>query len=144
MLCRLTLQFGNEMDGSLVLVLCQMPIDAVVAGIDTTTDIPLPERGIGRIERFFPMFIPIQKTRVLVEAFRKFVDAKPLVDSLVGKIGLSNETCRWIIIFFFLPMYGNFSFRHINPLFHSLPPEKTRCGLARRCPAAARSIGILG
>jgi len=125
MLCRLALQFRYKMDGGLVLVLRQMPIDAVVAGIDPATDKPSPKRSITGIESFVPTSIPVQEVSVLVEAPRKVVETEPFVNLLVGQVCLGNELLWRIVVFFFLPMDRNFGFRHIGPLFHSLAPEKT-------------------
>src|SRR5216683_3521302 len=78
-LYRLVFQFGDEMDGGLVLALRQMAIDAVVASVDPTADIPFPERSIASIESLFPRFIPIQEIGIFVETLREVVQAEPFV-----------------------------------------------------------------
>jgi hypothetical protein len=60
MLYRFIFQFRHEMNRSFVFVSGQMAIDAVVAGVDLTADIPFPERGIAGIERLIPPLIPIE------------------------------------------------------------------------------------
>src|SRR5207245_7716580 len=103
---RFVLQFRDEMDRGLVLVLCEMAIDAIVAGVDLPADVPLPERGVARVERFVPALVPIQEIGVFVEAFGKLVERKPLEDVLVCQAGLGDKTCRGIVFFLFMSLYS--------------------------------------
>jgi hypothetical protein len=110
---RFVFQFRDEMDRGLVLILSEMAIDAIIAGVDLAADIPLPERSIAGVERLVPAFVPIQEIGILVEAVGKLVQRKSLKDVSVGQVGLGDKTCRRVVLFLFLPMDRNLSFRNI-------------------------------
>ncbi len=132
---RLVFQFRDEMDGGLVLVLRQVAVDAVVTGVDPAADIPPPERGVAGIERFVPGLVPIEESGVLVEAFGEFIEREPLIDVLVGQIGLGDKLWRRVIFFLFLPMDRNLSFGDVvlfcDLFCHFLAPEFIGDGAAR-------------
>src|SRR5215469_176756 len=117
-----------------------MAIDAIVAGVDFSADIPFPERGIASIKSLIPTLIPIQKIGIFVETLGKVVETEPLVNFLVSQIGLGYEFLRRIIVFLFLPMDCNVSFGQVCLVFHSHPPEEMT--VARLIPESLTPVNI--
>jgi hypothetical protein len=101
-----------------------MAIDAVVTGVESTTDEPSPERWMTGVKRYIPALVPVEKIRILLETFRKFVEAEALEDSRVLQVGLSDKRLRRAKVVLFLPVDGNLSLRHFRSpiLRHALPP----------------------
>src|SRR5208337_4684179 len=76
----LLLGLGHEDQGRLVAVLGQVPIDAVVAGVDLAPDEPLPARGVARVQGRVPVLVPFEQVGVLFEAVQEVVQAEALVN----------------------------------------------------------------
>src|ERR1700676_1441639 len=87
-----------------------MAVDAVVAGVEFSSDEPFPEGGIGSVESFAPGLVPIEQLGVDVEAFRKVFFAEFFHEGGIGEIGLSFKFFGRVKIFFFFPMNGNLRF----------------------------------
>ncbi len=104
---RLVLRFGHEDERRLVLVLRQMPVDAVVAGVELPADEPFPERRLARVERRMPVPIPGQQVGVFPEALRKMLLREPFDDGGIDQIRLADELWRGKDVLLFLPMDGN-------------------------------------
>ena len=51
---------GTKMSAALFLYLLEMPVDAVVAGIQFAADKPLPERRLVGVQRGVPILVPVQ------------------------------------------------------------------------------------
>ena len=126
MLDRLVLWLRDEVNRRLILVLGEVAIDAVVAGIDATADKPSPEWRGARVERDVPRLVPVEKVGVLLEVFGKLVEAESLEDGLVFQVGLSNEFLWRMEVSLFLPMDGDLCLRYIcgSILRHALPPRQ--------------------
>ena len=110
-------QLGNEMDRGLVLILGQVPVNAVVAGVDFAAFKPFKARCVTRIEYFIPIFIPSQQFGEFSVIVGEILQFETFENSWIGEVGLTDETCRWMIIVFFLPMNRNFSFRSFDEIF---------------------------
>src|SRR6516164_5427020 len=107
---RLGFRFGDKDERRFVLVLCEVPVDTVVGGVDLAADEPLPERRITGVERGMPVFVPAQHISVLPEAFWEIFLAEPFVDVGIGQICLADKFRGRIIVFFLPPMDCDLSF----------------------------------
>ena len=87
-----------------VLVLGEVPVHAVVRGVDLAAHEPLPERRITGVERGVPVLVPAQQIGVLPEAFREILLAEAFEDVGIGQIRLADKFRGRIIVFFFPPM----------------------------------------
>ena len=112
-LMRFVFRFRDVDDRSLIFVLLEMPVDAVVAGIQLATDKPLPARRIAGVKHCMPVLIPVQQFGVCFKALGKIVQAEPLIYPRVSHIGLSNKLCRRMEIFLFLPVHSNLRFARL-------------------------------
>ena len=74
----LVLGLRHEVECRLVLVFGKVPIEAIVAGVDASSDEPAPERRLAGIEDLLPGFVPIEKIGVFLETFRKMSFIEPL------------------------------------------------------------------
>ena len=83
-------RLGNENQRGFVFVLCEMPIDAVVAGIEFAADKPFPERRIAGVQRGVPILIPMQQLGVFAKAFGEIFFAEALDDGGIVEIGLAR------------------------------------------------------
>jgi hypothetical protein len=88
---RFVLGLWHEMDRRLVLVLGEVSIDAVVAGVDLAADEPAPEWRVAGVERPFPVPGPVEQVCKLLEALAEPVEGKTLKDTVVCQIGLRDE-----------------------------------------------------
>src|SRR5271157_5478765 len=121
----LLLGLGHEDQGGLVAVLGEVPIDAVVAGVDLASDEPLPARGVARVQGRVPVLVPFEQVGVLFEAVREVVQAEALVNLLVRHVRLGNEIPRWVEEPLLLPVHGYFRLRNLGALSllrHSVAP----------------------
>jgi len=112
----LFLQFRDEVDGGLVLVLVKMTINAVKAGVQLATLEPLPAWSVAGVEYFIPILVPGEKFSEFCVVIGKVVEAEALENRRVGQVCLADEFRRWMDIPFLLPMYRNLSFRSFNNL----------------------------
>ena len=85
------LQFRDEDDGGLVAVELEMPVDAVVAGVELSADEPLVVRGVARVEGLGPILVPGQHVAPLPEALREVLEREALVHRGVGEVRLADE-----------------------------------------------------
>ena len=103
----------------------QVPVDAVVAGVEPAPHEPLPKRGVGGVERRVPVLVPVEQVGVLPEAFGKAVLAEALVDRRVGRVGLADEAGRGEEVLLLAPVNGYLGLAQRPPgLFrarHGLP-----------------------
>ena len=113
---RLFLRLRNEVNGCLVLVFGQVPVNAVEAGVYLAADEPLPARGVAGIEGGVPILVPGEKIGVFLEALGNFIQAEALVDSGVGHVGLRNELGRGMDILLFLPVNRDLRFAELAAL----------------------------
>ena len=107
-------QLGDKMNGGLVFVLCQMPIHAIVAGIDLAAFEPFPARRIAGVQDCIPVLIPVEHIGVFLETVREIFQAEPVKHTRICHVGLGNKFCAWMKIFLFPPMYRNFGFGSFN------------------------------
>ena len=87
----LILGLRHKNKGRLVFVLLEVSIDAVVAGIDLAPHEPLPAGSITGIQRGVPILVPAEKIGIFLVAFRKVIQAEPLIDLRIGHVCLSNK-----------------------------------------------------
>ena len=111
---RLVLRFRHEMDRGLVPVLRQMPIDAVVRGIDFSADEPAPERRLAAIEDLVPLLVPVEEFGELLVAAGKLLEAETLEDAFIGEVGLSGEVLRHREVALLLPVHGDLGLGHLG------------------------------
>ena len=104
MLDTLTLRLWNEVDRCLVLIVLEMSIDAIIRGIEFTTDKPFPKRRIACIQCLLPILIPVQHVRILFEALWKVLHAEPFINGFIRHVCLGNELRRRIVIALLLPV----------------------------------------
>src|SRR5438552_2546774 len=102
--------FRDEDEGGFVFVLGEMAIDAVVGGVEFAADEPFPERRVGGVESFLPLFVPVEKIGVVVEALRKIFLGEFFDEGEVGEIGLGFEFLRRMEIFLLFPVDGDLCF----------------------------------
>ena len=134
------LRFRDEVDRGLVLVPGEMAVDAVIAGIDTAADKPLPEWRRARVERDVPGPVPVEKIGIFLEAVREIVEAEPVENRFVGQVRLGNEFLWRMDVGFFLPVDRDLSFGHFcgSLLRHTLPPTSLRGGKEATTPSEHR------
>src|ERR1700719_4452869 len=96
----------NENQGRFVFVLCEMAVDAVVAGVELAADKPFPKWRIAGVQRSVPILIPVQQFGIVAKAFRKILFAEALNDRGVVEVGLSNKFRRRIKTLFLFPVHG--------------------------------------
>ncbi len=106
--------FRDKDQRRFVLVLGQVPVHAVVGGVDLAPRKPLPERRITGIERGVPVLVPAQKIGVLSKAFRKVFLTEAFDDVGIGQIRLADELRGRIIVFFLPPMNRDLSFGRLT------------------------------
>ena len=111
---RLVFEFGDPDECSLVGVLFQVPVDAVIAGIQPSPDEPVEERRVGIVKRRMPILVPRQQVGVLDEAVGEFVRRKSVEHPRIGHVGLSDEPGTGMDKFFFLPVGGDLSFGDVT------------------------------
>ena len=87
-----------------VFVLGEVPVHAVVGGVDLAAHEPLPERRITGVERGVPVLVPAQQIGVLPEAFREIFFAEAFHDAGIGQIRLADKFRGRIVVFFLPPM----------------------------------------
>jgi len=102
--------FGDEDEGGFVFVLGEMAVNAVVGGVEFAADEPFPERRVGGVEGFRPLFVPVEKIGVVVEALWEVFFGEFFDKGGVGEIGLGFEFLRRMEIFLFLPVDGDLCF----------------------------------
>src|SRR5207237_4479454 len=82
----------------------QMADDAVVRGVQTPADEPLPEGRVAGVERRVPVVIPAEEIGVLLEALRKMFLAESVEKRRVRTIGLGDERGRRVEVILLLPV----------------------------------------
>ena len=123
------LRLGDEVKCSLVLVLGQMAIDAIVTGVDPAADEPPPERRIARVQRDVPSLVPFEKIGVLLEVVGEVVETEAVEDFPVGQVGLSNEFLGRLDVGLLLPVNRNFGLGHFSGfLLRHVPPPRSSHG----------------
>jgi hypothetical protein len=95
----------------------QVAVDAVVAGVQPTTDKPLPKRRVCGVQRRMPVGIPREQVSVFVEALREVLLPESLEDGRVGRVGLPDEFCRRLIELLLAPVNGDLSLGDLCLLF---------------------------
>src|SRR4051812_13294926 len=86
-----------------------MPVDAVVATVELSTDEPFPKGSIAGVQGGMPILVPHQQIGILFKTVGEFLDAESFVNRRISQVGLTNKFGRRIIIFFLLPMDSNLS-----------------------------------
>ena len=124
---------GHPDDRRLVARLRQVAVDAVVAGVETAADEPLPEGRIARVEHRLPPRVPRQEVGVLLEAIGEPLFAEPLEDLRIRGIRLRDEGRGGVVVALFAPVDGNLGLRDLLGL-----------GLLRRKLFCHRSSPISG
>ena len=87
-----------------VLVLGEVPVHAVVRGVDLAAHEPLPERRIAGVKRGVPVLVPAQQIGVLPEALREILLTEALEDARIGQIRLADKFRGRIVVFLLAPM----------------------------------------
>ena len=85
------LQFRDEVDGGLVLVLVKMTINAVKAGVQLATLEPLPAWCVACVEYFIPLLVPSEKFSEFCVVIWKVVEAEALEDRFVSQVSLPDK-----------------------------------------------------
>ncbi len=111
---RFGFRFRNKDERRFVLVLIEVPVHAIVRGVDLAAHEPFPERRIAGVEGGVPVLVPAQQVGVLSEAFRKIFLAEAFVDVGIGQICLADKFRGRIIVFFFPPMNCDLSLARFN------------------------------
>src|SRR5208337_3895909 len=93
MLDLLALVFRDKMDCCFVLVLGQMPVYTIVACIDLSSDKPLETWRVTGIEGCMPILVPGQQIGIFLKTVWKVLQCKPVVNSLIRHVRLSNKFC---------------------------------------------------
>src|SRR5208283_4611915 len=109
--------FAHEDDRRLVAVLGEVPVDAVVGGVELPPREPLVERGVARVERLGPVLVPGQHVAELPEALREVLERKPLVYRGVGQVGLADELRLGDEPLLFLPVHCDLGFGQFTRVF---------------------------
>ena len=104
-LVRLALRLGHPDQRGLVGLVGEVPVDAVVGGVQLPADKPLPKRRVGRVEHRVPRLEPGQQVRVGGEAVRELVLGELLADRRVGRVGLGDERGRGRVVAFVRPVH---------------------------------------
>ena len=117
---RLVLRLGNKYERSLIFVLSQISVYAVVTSIQFPAHIPFPERRIARVQSRVPILIPGQQVRIFPKTFGKMFFLEPLHDGRVHQVRLSNELRGRIHALLFLPMDGNLRLAYLGSPFDVL------------------------
>src|ERR1019366_6523285 len=116
--------------GGLVLVLGQVPVDAVITGVELSAHEPLPEGWFAGVEHGVPALVPRQHLRVFLEAIREIRLAESFVYIGIGQIRLVDEFSGRIVQLLLPPVDCNLGFgglthhvlfmniRHVNSPFH--------------------------
>ncbi len=102
--------FRDIDQSSFILVLVEMPIDAIKAGIDLATDKPLPARSFARVECRMPVLVPGEEISVFLVALWEIVKAKPIKNFGIRHIRLGDKTWLRMKIFFLLPVDSDLCF----------------------------------
>ncbi len=100
----------DENQRRFVLVLGEMAVHAVVAGIEFAADKPLPERWIAGVQRGVPILIPVKEFGVIAKAFRKVLFAETLDEIGIVQIGLPDKFRRRQKTLFLFPMHRDLRF----------------------------------
>ncbi len=84
-------RFGDEVNGGLVLVVFQVTVYTVVAGVDLAAFKPFVAGCITGIQGLIPVFIPGQQIGVFLETVGKIIQAETIVNALVRHVCLGDE-----------------------------------------------------
>src|SRR5216683_41142 len=87
---RFVLRLGDEDQSGLVLIFGEMAVDAVVTGVEFSSDKPFPEGRMAGVERLAPGLVPMEEGSVVVVALRKIFFAEFLNESGIDKIRLGD------------------------------------------------------
>src|SRR2546426_5854594 len=116
---RLVLRLRHKDQRGLVLVLREMPVDAVVASVESSADEPFPERWKTGVQRGVPATVPGQHVRVFPKTLRKMFLLEPVPDSRIDQIRLADEFRGRAEVLFFLPVDGNLGLIGLGSAFNS-------------------------
>ena len=103
------LRLRNPDQGRLVAIGGDVPVHAVVGGIQPAAGKPLPVRRIAGVQDRVPFLVPAQQVRVFGEAVRETVFRKPVEDGRIGRVGLGDERLRGIDVLLLAPVHRNLS-----------------------------------
>ncbi len=101
---RFRFRFRHKDQRRFVLVFGEVPVHAVVGGVDLAAHEPLPERRIAGVKRGVPVLVPAQQVGVLAEAIREVLLAEALDDAGIGQIRLADKFRGRVVALLFAPM----------------------------------------
>jgi hypothetical protein len=99
------LGLGHPDDRRLVGAGRQVPVDAVVGGVQPAPDEPLPEWRVAGVQDRFPRGVPAEQVGVLLEAVREVLLAEPVKDRGISGVGLRYEALRRVVILLLAPVH---------------------------------------
>ena len=97
----------HKNDCSLVPVLGEMAVYAVVGCVDLAAHEPFPEWGVAGVEHGVIWLEPGQHVGIGLEAIGKPVEAELLEDARVPHVRLCFELLGRLIVLLFLPVHGD-------------------------------------
>ncbi|GBE21803.1 hypothetical protein BMS3Bbin01_01155 [bacterium BMS3Bbin01] len=101
------LRLGHPDESRLVAAGREVAVDAVVGGVQSPTDEPLPMRRVTRVERRVPIGVPAEQVGVLLETLRKMLLTESLEDLGIRAVRLRDELRRGVVILLLTPMNGD-------------------------------------
>src|SRR5262249_49685214 len=121
----------------------QVPVDAVVGGVEPPADEPPPKRRIARVQRRMPVGIPREQIGILLEAFGKAFLTESLKNAGIGRVCLRDELGRRVVVLLFTPVHRDlrlgglrlWTYRHCSTSLSKTTPTGSCTARASTSPA---------
>ena len=107
-------RFGNENDGRLVFVFGEVPVHAVVAGVQFSANEPFPKGRMIGVERGVPILVPVEQFGVVAEALREVFLVELSHEVGIVQVGLANKLRGRAVIAFFFPVHRDLRFTDLG------------------------------
>jgi hypothetical protein len=110
----LGLGLGHPDQGRLIGPRLEMPIHAVVAGVEPAPDKPFPERRVTAVEGGVPVPVPGQEVGILPKAFREVLLPEAFQDRRIVRVGLADKPRRRLNVFLLPPVHRDLRFGYLG------------------------------
>ena len=114
--CIRVLRLGHPDEGGLVATHREVAVDAVVRGVQSPSDEPLPKRRVAGVERGVPVGVPGEQVPVFLEAPGEVLLAEAVEDRRVGGVRLADELRGRVVVVLLAPMNGDLRLRDLRLL----------------------------
>src|ERR1019366_6528628 len=142
---QLALGLGHPDQRRLIGPRLEMPVDAVVAGVEPAPGKPLPERRVTAVQSGVPVPVPAQEVGILTKALREVLLPEAFQDRRIVRVGLPDAARRGLDVLLLPPVHRDLGFRYLE-LFrngHESPSAPAVIGERRRAGPVRSPRSIL-